>query len=291
MEDHSESSSLLEPDTVSMVQPLQIGSLAKMAVGLPTLPWFRVDETLLEENLEESGCDPEGTWLQSSLRSSILTMAFGEDLQPPQKTEILLVAIEALTADDVHDRQMGIGIVDIAMKYHVSWLRDVPKVLRGIHKIVEHIHAELARHSLDLLLLLLLRWRPREVVRTLLDISPTCDSAAVALWEVLISGRWALWRVLSEMLSVLQDCRLRRVFSCAAEDSCIYPLAVSDHALPQSSAFVLLLLLPDACATCSGPPDAGLAPPSLSRHRQHSAFHPACIPLPGSGPGTETWGL
>ena len=39
---------------------------------------------------------------------------------------------------------------------------------------------------------------------------------------------WALWSVLMELLSVLQDQRLRKVFSCAAEDACIYPLAVSD---------------------------------------------------------------
>ncbi|XP_026719036.1 maestro heat-like repeat-containing protein family member 7 [Athene cunicularia] len=41
-----------------------------------------------------------------------------------------------------------------------------------------------------------------------------------------MSSRPALRRVLSELLSVLQDCRQRRVFSCAAEDSCIYQLAM-----------------------------------------------------------------
>ncbi|CAM9516537.1 unnamed protein product, partial [Bubo scandiacus] len=182
--------------------------------------------TLLEENPEDSGWDPESTWLLSSLHRTIMTMAFGEDLQPSQRTDILLVAIEALTADNVHDRQMGSGIVDIAMKAPESWLRDVPKLLRFIHKNVEHICAEPARRSLDSLLLLLTRWSPREVVRTLLDISPTCDSAAVAMWEVMISVRWALRRVLSELLGVLQDCQLRKVFSSTAEDSCIYSLAV-----------------------------------------------------------------
>ncbi|CAN0034943.1 unnamed protein product [Bubo scandiacus] len=46
------------------------------------------------------------------------------------------------------------------------------------------------------------------------------------MWEVMISVRWALWRVLLELLSVLQDCRLRKVFSSAADDSCFYPLAL-----------------------------------------------------------------
>ncbi|CAM9150950.1 unnamed protein product, partial [Bubo scandiacus] len=102
----------------------------------------------------------------------------------------------------------------------------VPEILRCIHKNVEQIRAEPARCSLDSLLLLLTKWCPREVVRSLLGISPTCDSAAVAVWEVMISVPWALGRVVSELLDVLQDWQLRRVFSSATEDACIYPLAL-----------------------------------------------------------------
>ncbi|CAM9195593.1 unnamed protein product, partial [Bubo scandiacus] len=51
----------------------------------------------------------------------------------------------------------------------------VPKIMRYIHKNVEHIRTEPAQHSLDSLLLLLTRWSPNEVVRSLLRISPTCD--------------------------------------------------------------------------------------------------------------------
>lgn len=46
----------------------------------------------------------------------------------------------------------------------------------------------------------------------------------------------ALWTVLTELLGVLQDQRLRKVFSSAVEDACIYPLAVSDHAPLQGCA-------------------------------------------------------
>ncbi|CAM9398346.1 unnamed protein product [Bubo scandiacus] len=197
-----------------MVQPLQI------------------DETLPEENPEHSELqrrrDSESTWLLSSLDSSLMTMAFGEYLQPSQRMDVLLVAIEAMTADDVHNRQMGSDVVGMAVRAPASWMSDVPKVIRCIHKNVEHIRTEPARRSLDSLLLLLIRWSPREVVRTLLDISPACDSAAMAMWEVLMSVPRTLWTVLSELLSVLQDCRVRKVFSSATEDSCIYPLAVSD---------------------------------------------------------------
>ncbi|XP_026723074.1 uncharacterized protein LOC113490702 [Athene cunicularia] len=140
--------------------------------------------------------------------------------------DVLLVAIAALTSDDIQDRQMGRDVVDMAVRDPASWLTDVPEILRYIHKTVEHIRTEPARNSLDSLLLLLTRWSPREMVRSLLRISPTCDSAAMAMWEVMISTPWDLWSILSELVSVLRDWRLRRVFSSAAEDACIYPLAL-----------------------------------------------------------------
>ncbi|CAM9149990.1 unnamed protein product [Bubo scandiacus] len=206
-----DSSSPPEPHEVSMVQPLQIG------------------ETLPEENPEhpelQPGWDSESTLLLSSLDSGDITMVFGENFWP-QKTDILLMAIEALTADDVHDMQMGSDIVDMAVRDPASWLVDVPEIMRFIHKNVEHIRTGPARNSLDSLLLQLTKWNPREVVRSLLRISPTCDSAAMALWEVMISVPLALWGVLSELLNLLQDCRVRRVFSSATEDACIYPLAL-----------------------------------------------------------------
>ncbi|XP_050770338.1 uncharacterized protein LOC127028673 [Gymnogyps californianus] len=141
-------------------------------------------------------------------------------------TDILLVAIEALTADDIYDRQMGSNVLDMAMSDPASWLMDVPKIMRYIHRNMEYIHTEPARHSLDSLLLLLTKWCPRGVVRSLLKISPTCDSTALAMWEVMLSVPWALWSILMELLSVLQDQRLRKVFSCATEDACIYLLAL-----------------------------------------------------------------
>ncbi|CAN0308514.1 unnamed protein product [Bubo scandiacus] len=207
-----ESSFPPEPHEVSMVQPLQIG------------------ETLPEENPVhpelQPGWDSESTLLLSLLDSSDMTMVFGQYLWPSERMDVLLVAIEALMADDVQDRQMGSDVVDMAVRDPASWLMDVPEIMRYIHKNVEHIRMEPARNSLDSLLLQLTKWSPREVVRNLLRISPTCDSAAMAMWEVMVSVPLALWSVLLELLGVLQDRRLRRVFSSAMEDACIYPLTL-----------------------------------------------------------------
>lgn len=47
--------------------------------------------------------------------------------------------------------------------------------MRSIQTNVERICMEPARSSLDSLLLVLTKWCPREAVRSLLEISPTCD--------------------------------------------------------------------------------------------------------------------
>lgn len=51
----------------------------------------------------------------------------------------------------------------------------VPNIVRCIYENVEHIHTASARHSLDLLLLLMTEQCPMEVVTSLLKLSPSCD--------------------------------------------------------------------------------------------------------------------
>ncbi|KAK2517678.1 hypothetical protein Q9233_012934 [Columba guinea] len=209
VEASQESSSLLDPCEATTVQPMQ------------------TDETLPEEKPElQPEWDAVSTWSISSLDSSNMARVFAENHQPARMTDILTVAIEALTAQDICDRQMGSKVLDRAMGDPASWLTDVPKLMRYIHKNMECVSTEPARHSLASLLLLLTERCPREVVRSLLEISPTCDSAALAMWEVMISMPGTLWSVLTELHSVLQDLRLRKVFSCATEDACICLLAL-----------------------------------------------------------------
>ncbi|KAK2529649.1 hypothetical protein Q9233_006816 [Columba guinea] len=188
-------------------------------------------ETLPEENPKHPELQPEwdsvSIWPIASLHHCInMAKEFGENRQPAQMTDILMVAIEALTAEDICDRQMGSKVLDTAMGDPASWMTDVPKLMRYIYKNIEGVSTEPARHSLHSLLPLLTERCPREVVRSLLEISPTCDSAALAMWEVMISMPGTLWSVLTELRSVLQDLQLRKVFSCAMEDACISLLAL-----------------------------------------------------------------
>ncbi|KAK2529660.1 hypothetical protein Q9233_006827 [Columba guinea] len=213
------------------VEASQESSSLLDACKVPTVQLMQTGETLPEENPKHPELQPEwdsvSIWPIASLHHCInMAKEFGENRQPAQMTDILMVAIEALTAEDICDRQMGSKVLDTAMGDPASWMTDVPKLMRYIYKNIEGVSTEPAQHSLHSLLLLLTERCPREVVRSLLEISPTCDSAALAMWEVMISMPGTLWSVLTELRSMLQDLQLRKVFSCAMEDACISLLAL-----------------------------------------------------------------
>ncbi|KAM6032625.1 maestro heat-like repeat-containing protein family member 7 [Theristicus caerulescens] len=181
------------------------------------------------------------SWLASPSTSSI-TMAFGKYLQPSEKRDVVLVAIEAMRDSSIYDKEEASSILDVAMKEPDSWLAEVPSIVRCIYENMACICMASARHRLDLLLLLLTDQCPGEVVTSLLKLSPSCDSSALAVWDVMLSQPHTLKKVLRELLSQLQDQRLRRVFSSSTEDACIHHLAVSDQTSPCSPSGLCLPL-------------------------------------------------
>ncbi|KAK2521050.1 hypothetical protein Q9966_013186 [Columba livia] len=208
------------------VEASQESSSLLDACKVPTVQLMQTEENPKHPELQPAW-DSVSIWTIASLHHGInMAKEFGENRQPAQMTDILMVAIEALTAEDICDRQMGSRVLDTAMGDPASWMTDVPKLMRYIYKNIEGVSTEPARHSLHSLLLLLTERCSREVVRSLLEISPTCDSAALAMWEVMISMPGTLWSVLTELRSVLQDLQLHKVFSCAMEDACISLLAL-----------------------------------------------------------------
>ncbi|XP_071586004.1 maestro heat-like repeat-containing protein family member 6 [Heliangelus exortis] len=78
------------------------------------------------------------------------------------------------------------------------------EVLRCIHSAVEHVCSEPARHSLRSLLRVLAERFPEDTVRSLLRISPHCDSAAVAMWEAMLSPLSSMQRIFEGLLRVIQ---------------------------------------------------------------------------------------
>ncbi|KAM6042948.1 maestro heat-like repeat-containing protein family member 7 [Theristicus caerulescens] len=184
--------------------------------------------TLPEDNPEhperQREREAENTsWLSST---SSITMAFGKYLQPSEKRDVVLVAIEAMRNSSIYDKEEASSILDVAMREPDSWMTEVPSIVRCIYENMACICMASARHRLDLLLLLMTDQCPGEVVTSLLKLSPSCDSAALAMWDVMLSQPHTLKKVLRELLSQLQDQRLRRVFSSSTEDACIHHLAL-----------------------------------------------------------------
>lgn len=87
-------------------------------------------------------------------------------------------------------------------------------------------------------------WPGHSVVAkaALLDRALWACSAALAMWDAMLSQPHTLEKVLRELLSKPQDQRLRRMFSSHTEDACIHHLAVSDQTSPCSPSGLCLPL-------------------------------------------------
>eukprot|EP00075_Anas_platyrhynchos_P015489 XP_027304742.1 uncharacterized protein LOC113842259 isoform X3 [Anas platyrhynchos] len=154
---------------------------------------------------------------------------FGKYLQQSQRTDVILKVIEALRDSNTYDKQEVSGVLDMAIEDPASWLTDVPEIVRCIYRHVECINTASARRSLDSLILCLANQRPREVASTLLQMWPSSDSAALAMWETMFSQKQTMENVLRETLGVLQEQKLRGLPGFIPEDNCIPHLALLAH--------------------------------------------------------------
>ncbi|XP_071611388.1 maestro heat-like repeat-containing protein family member 7 [Heliangelus exortis] len=116
---------------------------------------------------------------------------------------------------------------DLGEDQDMEWLRDLianlspsilrslqdvsqaEKILRCIHRNVEHVRTEPSRFVLRSVLGLLSECCPEETVQTLLMISPSCDNAALAMWEMLLSLPSTSVTVLDRLFSVIQGWRAK----------------------------------------------------------------------------------
>ncbi|XP_061319997.1 uncharacterized protein LOC133274589 [Pezoporus flaviventris] len=132
-----------------------------------------------EDNLKHPQCggkrkSGKPSWLPLCSTRSIVK-AFGEDLHPPDKTVILVKAIEAMRDSCTCDKEELISIVDVAMTEPASWLTEVPIIVSCIYNNLEHINTPSAWHTLDMLLLMMVELQPADVILRLVRLSPTCD--------------------------------------------------------------------------------------------------------------------
>ncbi|KAK2521515.1 hypothetical protein Q9233_010759 [Columba guinea] len=209
----------LDPNQVDVVQPLQIGA------------------TLPEENAHlQEDCEAKTTSLRSSPSAAHIIEFFAEDLQPCEKTDVVLVLIEAMRDSSTFDKEAARNMLNMVKRNCDFWLVDVPKITSCIHRNLESINTTPARHSVESLIVEMADKCPGEVVSTLLTIAPPGDRTALALWEVMFSVPQTLQNVLKELHIQLQD-RHCRILYTHRDDASILRLAMLASSDLQDEAF------------------------------------------------------
>ncbi|KAK2514603.1 hypothetical protein Q9966_015666 [Columba livia] len=150
---------------------------------------------------------------------------FAEYLQPPERTDMVLVFIEAMSDSSTFGKEAARNMLNMVMGNCDFWLVDVPKITSSIYKTLERINTAPARQSVESLIVPLADKCPGEVVSTLLTIAPPGDSTALALWEVMFSVPHTLRSVLKELLIHLRDLK-SRLFCTYLEDHYLVSLAM-----------------------------------------------------------------
>ncbi|XP_040537654.1 maestro heat-like repeat-containing protein family member 6 isoform X10 [Gallus gallus] len=123
----------------------------------------------------------------------------------PKTVNILLTAIESMTAPGLHSTQLAAHMVDVLTAKARFPPREVRKIVNVIYNSLPSIKAQPALKSLGRALLVLVSKFPREMVTSLLVCSPTCTRVAVTMWREMLSEPPAVEKVLQQLLPVLRN--------------------------------------------------------------------------------------
>ncbi|XP_071586971.1 uncharacterized protein [Heliangelus exortis] len=188
------------PPTTSELYKAQLLETDSESASSTYLTWSSAeeeeDELLLLDTVEETGEDDLSD-MEKQLRDlgpHSCSYTLSEQLLQEQLFQDLVLFIDSPRALLVREMQSGMR----------PSFRRAHEVLRCIHSTVEHVCSEPARHSLRSLLRVLAERFPEDTVRSLLRISPHCDSAAVAMWEAMLSPLSKEQSIFEGMLRVIQ---------------------------------------------------------------------------------------
>ncbi|KAK2511281.1 hypothetical protein Q9966_016672 [Columba livia] len=184
----------------NMLQALVLGSSASRVSELLQ----NIFQMLLTFTTSERECVQERAVGRIEKMSSALfrhpTLAsYARYLRTSERTDIVLVFIEAMRDTSTFDKKRATDLLDMVMEFPDFWLADLPKIMRCIHKNLDGINTAPARQSVASLLLLMADRRPGKVLTTLLRIAPPGDSTALALWDMMISTPRPLKKILKNL--------------------------------------------------------------------------------------------
>ncbi|XP_071617338.1 maestro heat-like repeat-containing protein family member 7 [Heliangelus exortis] len=189
-EDHGNSQRLLSPQART----------EQRSLSRPPLAWVKdeVEESGLPipkkmAQLLERDSNPDATIVRYSAAKGQETCADAlEELGEEQDKDCLRDLIANLCPSTL------VSLQDVSQ---------AEKLLRCIHRNVEEVRTEPGQFVLRSVLGLLSECCPEATVRSLLRISPSCDNAALAMWEMLLSLPSASETILDRLLSVIQGWR------------------------------------------------------------------------------------
>ncbi|KAK2510740.1 hypothetical protein Q9233_017470, partial [Columba guinea] len=184
----------------NMLQALVLGSSASRVSELLQ----NIFQMLLTFTTSERECVQERAVGRIEKMSSALfrhpTLAScARYLRTSERTDIVLVFIEAMRDTSIFDKKQATDLLDMVMEFPDFWLADLPKIMRCIHKNLDSINTAPARQSVASLLLLMADRRPGKVLTTLVRIAPPGDRTALDMWDMMISTPRPLKKILKNL--------------------------------------------------------------------------------------------
>ncbi|XP_027741906.1 uncharacterized protein LOC114058595 [Empidonax traillii] len=160
-----------------------------------------------------------------SLSAKDCAKAFGKYLRSHERTDVILVAIEAMRDASILDKQVPSSLLDVALEDPDVWLTDAPKIVSCILESLEYFSTECAWEKAESLLRLMTNLYPTTLVILLCKAALQGDSTQPQLWELMSSMPEMLEKILEEFAILLR----RHCFCCSTKGPSTHPMASSSR--------------------------------------------------------------
>ncbi|XP_064531788.1 uncharacterized protein LOC135424476 [Pseudopipra pipra] len=190
---------------------------------------FALAEFIFESRLKDRADQVQREAVTTSALCSLsprdCAKAFGKYLQSHERTDIILVALEALGDASILDQQVPSSLLDVALEDPDVWLTDGPKIVTSILESLPYCSTQAAWEKVESLLRLMTNLYPITVVILLCKAALQGDSTAPELWELMSSMPETLAKILEGFANLL----CTQCFRCSAEGPRTQPMASSSR--------------------------------------------------------------
>ncbi|XP_039245950.1 uncharacterized protein LOC114000278 [Pipra filicauda] len=182
-------------------------------------------ESRLKDRADQVHREAVTTSVLCSLSARDCAKTFGKYLQSHERTDVILVAIEAMGDASILDQQVPSSLLDVALEDPDVWLTDAPKIVSSILESLPYCSTQAAWERAESLLRLMTNLYPTTVVILLCKAALQGDSTAPELWELMSSMPETLAKILEDFANLLH----RQCFRCSTEGPRTQPMASSSR--------------------------------------------------------------